>query len=414
MDPPQASAIQEPASPGAIPATQQSGAVADEASLLHRQRSSREEFLSEPDPALPVVGNSSAANVLQVSEHDEPDGHHPRRASRSPTDPTDEDTDEEESENRSPKRRRWSPGTTELGGAPSAGQITAPSDMGEGTTRGRDVSTLQRQMEGASGDHVAPEPRTGMLRDASGGQDSPPTRSTVSELSSSTVDVTAPSYPFGARSSSNTAASGGSLTATHGGYSHAHQRARSPFLHAQLGTADGAGPSRAHHSQPQRGRSLAQSRVSEQGRLTGLRLSEDASGGSPRESSSETSPSQLPTHDDATDRARLEHGQVEQVDRFEQARARIYNAFVALAHLLEGMPQGMTRSEINRLRTYKFAPKADGSDEGFCVVCQYHFEAKERVRVLPCSHEFHVACVDTWLQENSRCPICRQDAADGV
>eukprot|EP00968_Pinguiococcus_pyrenoidosus_P009298 scaffold731_cov261-Pinguiococcus_pyrenoidosus.AAC.44 len=41
-----------------------------------------------------------------------------------------------------------------------------------------------------------------------------------------------------------------------------------------------------------------------------------------------------------------------------------------------------------------------------CVVCQCDFEDKEKVRILPCSHFFHVDCVDEWLRRKDTCPCC--------
>lgn len=45
-----------------------------------------------------------------------------------------------------------------------------------------------------------------------------------------------------------------------------------------------------------------------------------------------------------------------------------------------------------------------------CSVCLCEFKEGEEVRLLPeCLHLFHVACVDSWLNSFSTCPICRAD-----
>lgn len=44
-----------------------------------------------------------------------------------------------------------------------------------------------------------------------------------------------------------------------------------------------------------------------------------------------------------------------------------------------------------------------------CTICLCEFEDEEDVRRLPCMHLFHVPCVDQWLGQNKRCPICRVD-----
>lgn len=33
-----------------------------------------------------------------------------------------------------------------------------------------------------------------------------------------------------------------------------------------------------------------------------------------------------------------------------------------------------------------------------CVVCMCSYKEKEKVRTLPCVHEFHQGCIDTWLK----------------
>jgi len=44
-----------------------------------------------------------------------------------------------------------------------------------------------------------------------------------------------------------------------------------------------------------------------------------------------------------------------------------------------------------------------------CTICLSEFEEDEDVRRLPCMHLFHIECVDQWLHQNKRCPICRVD-----
>jgi len=53
---------------------------------------------------------------------------------------------------------------------------------------------------------------------------------------------------------------------------------------------------------------------------------------------------------------------------------------------------------------------AGGPDEKECAVCLAQFEKGDRVRMLPCRHEFHAGCIDHWLlDENRTCPCCRAD-----
>lgn len=73
------------------------------------------------------------------------------------------------------------------------------------------------------------------------------------------------------------------------------------------------------------------------------------------------------------------------------------------------LPRGLRQSEIDKLCWYSFSPEVH--EEISCVVCMSIMVNAEVVRVLPCNHEFHAACVDKWLRNNRTCPICRRDAS---
>ncbi|WVZ54401.1 hypothetical protein U9M48_005205 [Paspalum notatum var. saurae] len=51
---------------------------------------------------------------------------------------------------------------------------------------------------------------------------------------------------------------------------------------------------------------------------------------------------------------------------------------------------------------------AQADDDSQCVICLAEYEEKELLRILPyCGHNFHMACIDLWLEQNSTCPVCR-------
>ncbi|GBL85820.1 hypothetical protein AVEN_63156-1 [Araneus ventricosus] len=45
-----------------------------------------------------------------------------------------------------------------------------------------------------------------------------------------------------------------------------------------------------------------------------------------------------------------------------------------------------------------------------CPIC-LESSRKNEMKSLPCYHAFHQRCIDTWLIENRRCPVCRQETA---
>lgn len=53
---------------------------------------------------------------------------------------------------------------------------------------------------------------------------------------------------------------------------------------------------------------------------------------------------------------------------------------------------------------------ADDDNALGCSICTDDFERGQDIRVLPCNHKFHPACVDPWLLDVSgTCPLCRID-----
>ncbi|CAN6330539.1 unnamed protein product [Urochloa humidicola] len=52
---------------------------------------------------------------------------------------------------------------------------------------------------------------------------------------------------------------------------------------------------------------------------------------------------------------------------------------------------------------------SDSSDaDSQCIICLAEYEEKDVLRILPyCGHNFHMACIDLWLEQNTTCPVCR-------
>ncbi|KAJ4958504.1 hypothetical protein NE237_025615 [Protea cynaroides] len=56
-----------------------------------------------------------------------------------------------------------------------------------------------------------------------------------------------------------------------------------------------------------------------------------------------------------------------------------------------------------------------GNDVEQCYICLAEYEEEDKIRVLPCRHEYHMACVDKWLKEiHGVCPLCRRNVCEGV
>eukprot|EP01135_Chromosphaera_perkinsii_P002641 Nk52_evm9s226 gene=Nk52_evmTU9s226 len=51
----------------------------------------------------------------------------------------------------------------------------------------------------------------------------------------------------------------------------------------------------------------------------------------------------------------------------------------------------------------------DSNDEELCAICLEAYVDKDRLKLLPCNHRFHLMCIDPWLLTESRaCPMCKR------
>ncbi|GMH04607.1 hypothetical protein Nepgr_006447 [Nepenthes gracilis] len=50
-----------------------------------------------------------------------------------------------------------------------------------------------------------------------------------------------------------------------------------------------------------------------------------------------------------------------------------------------------------------------------CYICLDEYENGDKIRILPCHHEYHMSCVDKWLKEiHGVCPLCRGNVCEAV
>ncbi|XP_027336994.1 E3 ubiquitin-protein ligase ATL4-like [Abrus precatorius] len=60
------------------------------------------------------------------------------------------------------------------------------------------------------------------------------------------------------------------------------------------------------------------------------------------------------------------------------------------------------------LFTFSSVTRRSAAVAGDCAVCLSKFRHDDLLRLLPlCCHAFHAECIDTWLQSNLSCPLCR-------
>ena len=70
-------------------------------------------------------------------------------------------------------------------------------------------------------------------------------------------------------------------------------------------------------------------------------------------------------------------------------------------------PLGQAETMLLPKRRYRKTTGSRPADES-CAICVDDFKKGDTLRVLPCSHQFHVECIDEWLINHSDlCPLCK-------
>ncbi|XWS17045.1 hypothetical protein CRYUN_Cryun33cG0034000 [Craigia yunnanensis] len=94
----------------------------------------------------------------------------------------------------------------------------------------------------------------------------------------------------------------------------------------------------------------------------------------------------------------------------------IHHQPVSLSLSMVSLPAPESVVDSFPLRSHK---KVDAAEVGDaveqCYICLAEYEEGDKIRVLPCQHEFHMSCVDKWLKEiHGVCPLCRGAVRQGV
>ncbi|CAN6541520.1 unnamed protein product [Malus baccata var. baccata] len=76
------------------------------------------------------------------------------------------------------------------------------------------------------------------------------------------------------------------------------------------------------------------------------------------------------------------------------------------------LPQSADTKIVDALPCFTFSSAGldECHTEETCAICLENYKDSEILKVLPCQHEFHSSCVDSWLRKWARnCPVCKHD-----
>jgi len=93
----------------------------------------------------------------------------------------------------------------------------------------------------------------------------------------------------------------------------------------------------------------------------------------------------------------------------QTAQTRMHRITRAMLDTIPVIRLGAAEHSTSDIELQKAASKTPTRTDGetkSCSICTEDFSAHDNVRILPCGHEFHPACVDPWLiTKSSTCPL---------
>ncbi|XP_019193956.1 PREDICTED: E3 ubiquitin protein ligase RIE1-like [Ipomoea nil] len=91
------------------------------------------------------------------------------------------------------------------------------------------------------------------------------------------------------------------------------------------------------------------------------------------------------------------------------------SSFLGYNMNMGSVERGASNEQLSSLPTWKYKQVCNNPDleneNPECCICLAQYRDKEEMRQLPCSHVFHLNCVDQWLRIISCCPLCKKDLA---
>ena len=104
-----------------------------------------------------------------------------------------------------------------------------------------------------------------------------------------------------------------------------------------------------------------------------------------------------------------EHFNSEQITPEVDVDTMSYEDLLELGDRIGKVNVGLTPEKIEAFTTRKTC--LTDSDET-CTICCTEFAAGDVLRKLTCPHVFHADCVDQWLSESKKCPLCKTEVVE--
>lgn len=84
-----------------------------------------------------------------------------------------------------------------------------------------------------------------------------------------------------------------------------------------------------------------------------------------------------------------------------------YEELLELEEKIGNVSKGLDNIQIKNIPIDLYKKGKYNNDK--CIICQYEYKLREKVKLLPCKHIFHPECIDEWLKNEKKCPFCKTE-----
>ncbi|EGR31809.1 hypothetical protein IMG5_101120 [Ichthyophthirius multifiliis] len=85
-----------------------------------------------------------------------------------------------------------------------------------------------------------------------------------------------------------------------------------------------------------------------------------------------------------------------------------YEQLLALEEKNGKVCVGLNQEQIEKIPIANFNRKLKHFQDK-CSICITEFNIGQQVKILDCKHFYHVECISSWLKDQKKCPVCKNE-----
>ena len=85
-----------------------------------------------------------------------------------------------------------------------------------------------------------------------------------------------------------------------------------------------------------------------------------------------------------------------------------YEELLELGEKIGTVSRGLNSEIIKKIKLTIYS-KTAYKQQDKCAICHDDFKESEKLKILSCNHIYHPKCIDLWLGNEKKCPMCKEE-----